>query len=77
MFGFFKDRLERKRKEANELKLKKALSEKFFKYDETNSEKTAINLDDTDYTEVTIFGKRERVKKEHITIFDVSVYTSR
>ncbi|MBT3203363.1 MAG: hypothetical protein HOM14_06005 [Gammaproteobacteria bacterium] len=72
MFGIFQDHLEKKRKEAHELELKKALSLKFSNYDKKHFSSINKNPDNTDYTEITIHGSRMRVKKEHITIVDIS-----
>ncbi len=74
MFELFKDHSEKKRKEAHELKIKKALSDKFFNYDESDCSITENISENTDYTLITIRGKRIRTKMEHITILDVPSY---
>ncbi len=72
MFGLIKNHLEKKRKEDREQALKKSLSDKFFNYDEENLPIESNLSDKTDYTEITICGKRMRVRKENITILDIS-----
>ena len=70
---FFKDRKEKKQKEEHELKLKKALAEKFSNYDSSpaKSETTTPKSDQTDYTTITLNGQKLRVAKEQITIYDI------
>ncbi len=73
MFDIFKKyRSKKKCKEARELELKKALSDKFAHYDESQfvSEKDSKNTDD--HTEVLIDNHMVRVRKEQITLFDVT-----
>ncbi len=72
MFGFFKCLSENKRKEAHELELKKSLSERLSSYDKIDISNVDILLDKTDFTEISIYGKKMKFIKEHITIFDVS-----
>lgn len=74
MFGFIKDRREKKRKQEQEQKLKKSLAEKVSLLEdrEKNSGK-----DDTDYTEMMIDGERVKVKTERITIKDPASYKSK
>ena len=75
MFEIVTDYFEKKRSQAHELELKKALSEKFSNYDDNHVTSDGDCSDKTDYTEITIGSKRMRVKKENITIFDISGYT--
>lgn len=56
----------KKLKEAHERELKKNLSKKALKFSKISS-KTKTN-----FTEITIGGERLRVKKEHISIVDVT-----
>ncbi len=72
MFGIFGNRSEQKRKHAHELKLKKALSAKFSQYDNTQYNSPNDNEDITDYTDILIGNELVKVKKEHITLFDVN-----
>jgi len=75
MFRIFKDHIEKKRKDAHELELKKALSKKFSNYDESHFNLASDPSDNTDYTEITLGGNKLRVKKEQITLSDVTTNT--
>ncbi len=74
MFNLFKSRTQNKRNEDREMKIKKALSEKFFNYEDSIKEPEENIVDITNYTFVTIRGKRIRTKLEHITIMDIPSY---
>jgi len=58
----FKNRKERKQKDLQEQELKKSLAEKVSKYEQHD------DTTNTDYTNITIDGKKLRVAKEHITL---------
>jgi hypothetical protein len=72
MFRLFKSTSEAKRKDAHERELRRSLKEKLVKY-----EKRALMGagEETDFTEVTIDGNAVRVRKENITVHDLTSNT--
>jgi len=66
MFKFLKNYLdenaEKKRKQAHELQVRQTLAEKVAHY------RAVMAEDDTDYTEITVEGRKLRVAAEHITM---------
>ena len=72
MFGLFIDHFETKRKESREKALKKSLSERLSTQEILPVKEVSDSPEKTEYTMITIQGHRMKVKKEHITIVDVS-----
>jgi len=76
MFGLFKDRKEKQRKEAHELELRRSLQEKLAKYDQSMLDSGADNTEtDTDFTQITVDGNPVRVRKNNITVHDLTSNT--
>ena len=73
----FSDRKEQKKKEQHEKELKERLAKKVANYDaevESQNSSAGDSEDDTDaseHTEFVLNGKKLRVAKEQITIYDL------
>lgn len=74
MFGFIKDRKEKKRKEAHEQELRRSLQNKLKKYDERLLQPD-LESENTDFTEITVDGNPVRVRKNNITVHDLTSNT--
>lgn len=72
MFRLFKSKIEAHKKETHERELRRSLKQKLIKYEQQTS---APNEDDPDFTEVTIDGNPVRVRKENITVHDLTSNT--
>jgi hypothetical protein len=64
-----KKRSEKKRKEADEQKLRASLSEKLARYEESRQTSPA-DANDDDHTELMVNGKKIRVSKTQIDLAD-------
>jgi len=60
----FKKRRNKKRRDAQEQELKRSLANKISKYVDS------IDTKENDFTDLTINGKKMRIAKENITLFD-------
>ncbi len=74
MFGMFKWRKEKKRDKVDEKQLREALAEKCAAM---GTEYASHGEDETEYTVITIKGKRLTVKKEEITIPAIADFKDR
>ena len=72
MFGLFKNRQEKQRREAHELALKQSLKDKLSSYQERL---LTGESEDTDFTEITLDGNKVQVRKNSITIHDLTSNT--
>jgi hypothetical protein len=71
VFSIFKERKEKQRKAEHEERLKKALAEKCA---DMGNQYASHEEDETQYTVVTINGNAINVKKEEITINNLTYY---
>jgi len=72
MFERLYSRSERKKNETHELELKRSLKEKLALYEKHH---LTPDIEDTDYTEMTVKGNRIRVQKNNITFHDIETNT--
>lgn len=72
MFRLFKSTSDANRKDAHERELRRSLKEKLVKYEERA---LVPGSEETDFTQVSIDGNPVRVRKENITVHDLTSNT--
>ena len=72
MFKRLNSRLERNKKNVEELELKRSLKEKLALYERRH---LVRDIEDSNCTEITVKGNRVRVQKNHITEHDIATNT--